>query len=48
LLFFLKNDFVNWRTGRTGSAWKKGCGGEEGGKGQGGKIAQIMYAYMNK
>jgi hypothetical protein len=34
--------------GRTVSAWKwRGLGGE-GGKGQGGDMAQAMYAHLNK
>jgi hypothetical protein len=39
--------------GRTGSAWKQGKwkGGREwkiGGRGAGGRMAQTMYAHMNK
>jgi hypothetical protein len=35
--------------GRTGSAWKGGRLGGEGGDGrQGGEMAQTMYAHMNK
>jgi hypothetical protein len=37
------------KEGTTGSAWK--CGGwgrEGGGRGHGGEIGQTMYAHMNK
>jgi hypothetical protein len=34
---------------RTGSAWKRGGWGGEGGRqGQGGGMAQTMYTHMNK
>jgi hypothetical protein len=32
---------------RTVSAWKQGWGGEGGDEGQGGEMAQTMYAHMN-
>jgi hypothetical protein len=34
---------------RTGSAWKRGrCGGEGGGGKQGREMVQTMYAHVNK
>jgi hypothetical protein len=33
---------------RIGSAWKQGGWGKRMGWGQGGEIAQTMYAHMNK
>jgi hypothetical protein len=33
---------------RTDSAWKQLGQGEKGGGGEGGKMAQTLYAHMNK
>jgi hypothetical protein len=33
---------------RTSSSWKGGGWGKKGSGGQGGEMAQTMYAYMNK
>jgi hypothetical protein len=47
LLLIMSTLQQNWRIGQT--AWKQGGGGEKrGGRGQGGEMAQTMYAYMNK
>jgi hypothetical protein len=46
-MFYLQKIGVE---GRTGSAWKQGGWGEagKGSRRQGGEMAQIMYAHMNK
>jgi hypothetical protein len=33
---------------RTGSAWKRGVGGEGGDREQGGEMTQTMYTHVNK
>jgi hypothetical protein len=44
LLCFLSNKIGE--KGRTGSAWKRGgCGGQQGGREQGGEMAQTAYTH---
>jgi hypothetical protein len=49
LLLLLSSLQQNWRKGQIRFCLEAtGVGGEGGGKGRGGEVAQTMYAYMNK